>query len=86
MIAIVANTTGNVSSAPTGWTSAATISTNVAGISLSIFYRLFQTGDTAPSITVNTDGGGASAQIVAFDNVRHDPAGRGVCHQHLGGR
>ena len=70
MIAIVANTTGNVSSAPTGWTSAATISTNAgAGISLSIFYRLFQTGDTAPSITVNTDGGGASAQIVAFDNV-----------------
>jgi hypothetical protein len=70
MIAIVTNTTGNVSSPPTGWTSAATSSTSAgAGISLSIFYRLFQTGDTAPSITVNTDAGGASAQIVAFDNV-----------------
>jgi hypothetical protein len=70
MLLVVANTTQNVSAAPTGWSSVATIGTNTgAGVSLSIFRRFFQTGDTAPSVSVTTDAGGASARIVVFRYV-----------------
>lgn len=59
-----------MSAAPSGWASVATIGTNTgAGISLSVFRRFFQTGDTAPKVSVNTDAGGASARIVPLRYV-----------------
>jgi trimeric autotransporter adhesin len=70
MLLIVANTTQQTSAAPNGWTSVATIGTTTgAGVSLSIFRRFYQSGDTAPSVTVTTDTGGASARIVAYRYV-----------------
>ncbi len=70
MLLIVANTKQNVSSAPTGWTEVATVGVPTgADVSLSVFYRFFQTGDTAPAVGVNTDAGGASARIVVYRNV-----------------
>jgi hypothetical protein len=70
MLLIVANTTSSTSAAPTGWTSVGTIgSATGAGVSVSVFRRFFQTGDTAPSVTVTADAGGASAQIVAYRYV-----------------
>lgn len=70
MMLIVANTKVNASAAPAGWTTIATDGTPTgADMSLSVFYRFFQTGVTSPGVTVNTDGGGASARIVAYRNV-----------------
>jgi hypothetical protein len=70
MLLIVANTTSSTSAAPTGWTSVGTIgSATGAGVSLSVFRRFFQTGDTAPSVNVPADAGGGSAQIVAYRYV-----------------
>ena len=64
---IVVNTAANVSTAPTGWTSVTTVSSALGqGIAISVFSKFFQTGDTAPSVTVNADAGGASAMIAAF--------------------
>ena len=70
MLLIVANTRPNVSAAPTGWTTATTVSSGTSvGVAVSVFYRFFQTGDTAPSVTVNADAGGGTARIVAFRYV-----------------
>jgi hypothetical protein len=70
MMLIVGNTTSSTSAAPTGWTSVGTIgSATGSGVSVSVFRRFFQTGDTAPSVTVSTDAGGASAQLVAYRYV-----------------
>jgi hypothetical protein len=70
IVLIVANTTSSVSAAPSGWTSLATVGTNTGNaVSLSVFYRFFHTGDTAPIVSVTTDAGGASARIVAYRNV-----------------
>ncbi len=70
MILIVANTRANESAAPAGWTTIATSSTRTgADMSLSVFYRFFQTGVTSPTVTVATDRGGASARIIAYRNV-----------------
>jgi trimeric autotransporter adhesin len=70
MVLVVANTRQETSPTPSGWTPVATIGTNNgAGVSLSVFGRAFQSGDTAPSVSVTTDGGGASARIVAYRYV-----------------
>jgi trimeric autotransporter adhesin len=70
MVLVVANTGQDTSPVPSGWTSVATIGTsNGAGVSLSAFTRFFQTGDTAPSVSVTTDTGGASARIVVYRYV-----------------
>jgi hypothetical protein len=67
MLLFVANTSQETSAAPTGWTTVATIGTSTgAGVSLSLFSRFFQSGDTAPSVSVTADTGGASARIVAY--------------------
>ena len=70
MILIVANTKVNESAAPAGWTTVVTDGTRAgADMSLSVFYRFFQTGVTSPTVSVATDGGGASARIIAYRNV-----------------
>jgi hypothetical protein len=67
---IVANTVNNTTAVPTGWTSVGAVgSTSGSGVRLTVFRRFFQTSDTAPSVSVNTDAGGASARIVAFRYV-----------------
>ena len=88
MLLIVANTTSSTSAAPTGWTSVGTIgSATGAGVSVSVFRRFFQTGDTAPSVAVTADAGGASAQIVAYRYVNTtSPLDVAGGDQHLGGR
>ncbi len=70
VILIVANTRARTSAPPAGWTGVANVATAVgADMSLSVFYRFYQTGIAAPSVAVNTDRGGASARIIAYRNV-----------------
>jgi hypothetical protein len=67
---IVANTVNNTVATPTGWTSVgATGSALGAGVRLTVFRKFYASADTAPSVTPNTDTGGASARIVAFRYV-----------------
>src|SRR3954471_6888765 len=68
---IIANTVNNaVAATPTGWTSVGAIGSALgAGVRLTVFRKYFASADTAPSVTPNTDTGGASARIVAFRNV-----------------
>jgi hypothetical protein len=67
---IVANTVNNTAATPTGWTSVGAVGSALgAGVRLTVFRKFFASADTAPSVTPNTDTGGASARIVAFRNV-----------------
>jgi hypothetical protein len=68
---IIANTVNNtVAATPTGWTSVGAAGSALgAGVRLTVFRKFFASADTAPSVTPNTDTGGASARIVAFRYV-----------------
>jgi trimeric autotransporter adhesin len=70
MLLIVANTQQQTAGTPAGWTSVGAIGTTTgARVSVSVFMRFYQAGDAAPSTTINTDAGGASARIVAYRYV-----------------
>jgi hypothetical protein len=71
MLLIVSNTkVSDVRSVSAGWQSVAVASNSAGqGIHLSVYYRFFQAGDTAPTVNVDTDSGGASARVIAYSNV-----------------
>jgi hypothetical protein len=67
---IIANTVNNTVATPTGWTSVGAVGSALgAGVRVTVFRKFFASADTAPSVTPNTDTGGASARIVAFRYV-----------------
>ncbi len=70
MLLVVANTYNRDANQPTGWTPVASpSSTSGSDMYLSVFYRFYVAGDTSPTVSVRTDGGGASARIVSYRNV-----------------
>jgi hypothetical protein len=71
MLLIVANTkVSDVRSVSAGWQSVAVVPNSAGqGIHLSVYYKVFQAGDTAPTVNVDTDAGGASARVIAYSNV-----------------
>ena len=70
MLLIVANTTNSTPSTPSGWSPVASDGTNTSpDVNLSVFYRFYVAGDSAPSVSVSVSGGVAAARIVSYRNV-----------------